>query len=100
MRGLSRVLLGSVALAGAAGGASADELSSRKADLDALQSRVSQLEAKPRASLPSGYSLLSIRDGQPYFEDLRPEKSDDVIPAGAGLTLSVAPAADVVPTSE
>ena len=34
-----------------------------KAQLEALQSRVTQLEAQPATSMPSGYSLLSIRDG-------------------------------------
>lgn len=103
MRGLSRVLLGSAALLGAAGAASADELSSLKAELEALQSRVSRLEAQPQASIPAGYSLLSIRDGQAYFEDFaysRPEKRDDFIPPELGYTFSVAPTADVAPTSE
>jgi hypothetical protein len=54
----------------------------------------------PQSSVPAGYNLLSIREGQAYFEDPRPEKRDDVIPEGSGLTLSVLPAADVAPTAE
>jgi hypothetical protein len=43
MKRLSRVLLGSGALAVATSVASADELTALKADLERLQSRVSQL---------------------------------------------------------
>ncbi len=50
--------------------------------------------------VPAGYGLLSIRDGQTYFDYLPAEKSDDVIPEDSGFTLAVAPAADVAPTSE
>lgn len=100
MKGLSRILLGSVALAAAAGVASADELGSLKAEIEALQSRVSRLETQAPASVPAGYSLVSLHDGQYYFDGLRPEKRDDVIPDGAGLTLSVVPAADAAPTAE
>jgi hypothetical protein len=52
--------------------------------------------------MPEGYSLVSIRGGQPYFdfEDPRPEKRDNVIPEDTGFTFSVVPAADVAPTAE
>lgn len=100
MKGLSRILLGGVALTGSAGVASADELSSLKAEIESLQSRISRLEAEPQASVPAGYDLLSVRGGQAYFDYARPEKKDDVIPEGAGFTLSVVPAADVAPVAE
>lgn len=100
MKRLLRVLLGSAALGGAAGTGSADDLSFLKAEIESLHSRVSQLEAQQQSSVPAGYSLLSIRDGQAHFEDLRPEKRDDVIPEGSGITLSVLPAADVAPAAE
>ncbi|QIG50452.1 hypothetical protein G5V57_23620 [Nordella sp. HKS 07] len=103
MKGLSRILLGSVALLGATAVASADELSSLKTEIEALQSRITRLEAQPQASVPAGYSLLSISDGQTYFEGFeysRPERRADVIPPELGYTFSVAPTADVAPTSE
>ncbi|WP_162918471.1 porin [Taklimakanibacter deserti] len=100
MKGLSRLLLGSAALVWVAGLARADELSSLKAEIESLQSRISRLEAQPQASVPAGYSLLSIRGGQTYIEYSRPGKKDDVIPEDSGFTLSVVPAADAAPTAE
>ena len=102
MKGLSRTLLGGLGLAAATGAACADELSSLKAELESLQSRVSQLEAQEKASLPTGYNFVSIRGGQPYFDfdDPRPEKRDNVIPQDTGFTFSVLPAGDVAPTAE
>src|SRR5262245_33837902 len=100
MKGLARALLGTVAWVGAAGLASADELSALKAELEALQSRVSQLEAQRQASLPTGSSLVSMRDGQCYFEEPRTEKRDDMIPPELGYTFSVLPTADAAPAAE
>lgn len=98
--GMKVMLLAGGALAAATGSAAADDLSALKAELETLKSRVSQLEAQPQASLPSGYSLLSIRDGQGHFEGLPPQSRDDRIREDSGFTLSVLSAADAAPAAE
>jgi hypothetical protein len=78
--------------------AQADELEALKAQLEALQTRVSQLEAQPATSMPSGYSLLSIRDGGQ--SSVVAERQRDIIDPESGITISVLPAADVAPAAE
>ena len=82
-------LLAGAALAVTATAARADDLSALKAQIDALQSRVSELEAQPQASMPSGYSLMSIRDGQGTFQGVLPERNADKTREDQGFTLSV-----------
>src|SRR5712675_138088 len=93
-------LLASAAIAVTATAARADDLSALKAEIEALQSRVSQLEAQPEASMPSGYSLMAFRDGQGTYEGVLPERNADVVREDSGFTLSVLPSADVAPAAE
>ncbi|CAN5508930.1 hypothetical protein BH10PSE7_BH10PSE7_00620 [soil metagenome] len=101
MKMMKWALLGSAALAVTATSAQADELGALKAQLETLQSRVSQLEAQPQASLPSGYSLLSLRDGSGDY-GLPQERAADRIGnrPGDGVTISVVPTADAAPMAE
>ena len=94
------LLLAGAAMAVTATAARADDLSALKAQIEALQSRVSQLEAQPQASMPSGYSLMSIRDGQGTYEGVLPERNADMVRDSSGFTLSVLPTADAAPAAE
>jgi hypothetical protein len=100
MKMMKWALLGGAAVAVTATAARADDLSALKAQIEQLQSRVSQLEAQPQASMPSGYSLLSIRDGQGTFEGVLPERYADRVREESGFTLSVVPTADAAPAAE
>ena len=80
--------------------ARADDLSKLKMQIQALQSRVSDLEAQSQASIPSGYSLLSIRDGQGVYHNSGPERYADRVREDSGFTLSVLPTADAAPAAE
>jgi hypothetical protein len=100
MKMMKWALLGGAALAVTATAAQADDLSALKAQIEALQTRVSQLEAQPQASMPSGYSLPSIRDGQGTYEGVLPERYADRVRDNSGFTLSVVPTADAAPVAE
>jgi hypothetical protein len=100
MKMMKWALLGSAALAVTATAARADDLSALKAQIEALQTRVSQLEAQPQASMPSGYSLMALRDGQGTYDGIVPERYGDRIREDSGFTLSVVPSADVAPVAE
>jgi hypothetical protein len=100
MKKMKWVLLGSAALAVTATAARADDLNALKAEIEALQSRVSQLEAQPQASMPSGYSLMAIRDGQGTYEGVLAERNTDKVRENSGFTLSVLPTADAAPAAE
>lgn len=100
MKAMKFMLLAGGAVMATAGMARADDLGALKAEIEALQSRVSELEAQPQASMPSGYSLLSIRGGQGTFEGVLPERSADRTREDQGFTLSVLPTADAAPAAE
>jgi len=100
MKMMKWALLGGAAVAVTATAARADDLSALKAQIEQLQSRVSELEAQPQASMPSGYSLLSIRDGQGTYEGVLPERYADRVRKESGFTLSVVPTADAAPAAE
>jgi hypothetical protein len=100
MKMMKWALLGGAAVAVTATAARADDLAALKSQIEGLQSRVTQLEAQPQASMPSGYSLLSIRDGQGNFGTLVPERSADRVRDESGFTLSVVPTADAAPAAE
>jgi len=100
MKMMKWALLGGAAFAVTATAAQADDLSALKAQIEALQTRVSQLEAQPQASMPSGYSLMSIRDGQGTYEGVLAERNADKVREDSGFTLSVLPTADVAPAAE
>jgi hypothetical protein len=95
-------LLGGVALGVMSMGAqAADDLSGLKAQLEALQARVNQLEAKPApaptAQLPQGASFLTIRRGSnmPGFNDDMLSPPSQAVPTERGFTIAITPAADV-----
>jgi hypothetical protein len=100
MKMMKWALLGGAAVAVTATAARADELGALKAQIEGLQSRVTQLEAQPQTSMPSGYSLLSIRDGQGNFAGATPERASDRIHEDSGFTVSVVPTADAAPAAE
>ncbi len=81
-------LLGTAAVAALSVSARADELSDLKAQIEALNSRVAQVEAAP--AVPAGYQLLSIssRDAQKIGLDM--EKGVD-----RETVISIMPTADV-----
>lgn len=101
MKMLKWALLGGAAFAVTATTAQADELSDLKAQLETLQQRVTQLEAQPSTSLPSGYSLMSFRSGGAVY-DAVPEKADmrELTAVDNGFTIGVMPTADVAPVAE
>jgi len=100
MKKMKWVLLGGAALAVTSAQAWADDLSALKAQIETLQTRVSQLEAQPQASMPSGYSLMAIRDGQGTYEGVLAERNADKVLESSGFTLSVLPTADAAPAAE
>jgi len=99
MKMMKWALLGGAAFAVMSTSAQADELSALKAQLEALQSRVTQLEAQPATSMPSGYSLLSIRDGGGVYSTPAEPMRNRIDP-NSGITISVLPTADVAPAAE
>src|SRR5436190_3084396 len=101
MKMLKWALLGSAAIAVTASGAQADDLTALKGQLEALQARVTQLEAEPQASLPSGYSLMTFRKGSGIYDTLPMKQSDRISDnPEMGYTISVMPTADVAPVAE
>jgi opacity protein-like surface antigen len=72
-----------------------DEL---KAQLEALQSRVDQIEQQPaQMALPEGTSLLSINRGQADLPNYGTQAARDKhnFPSDAGFTIAVTPTADL-----
>ena len=94
---LRHALLGGVALSVASTGAQADELSALKAQLEALQSRVNQLESAPApAALPDGASLITFKRGQGSLSDWNVDKkAEGRMPQDTGFTIAITPTADV-----
>ena len=98
---LRRALLSGAALSVMATGAQADELSALKAQLEALQSRVSQLESQPAPALPPGTKLLTVRKGQGTYAMNAPLPARDRLQEEQGYTIAVTPTADMpAPVSE
>jgi hypothetical protein len=95
---LRRALLGGVALGVATTGAQAEDLSALKAQLEALQNRVNELETTPAApsALPDGASLITLKRGQGSLSDWNVDrKSEGRLPQDTGFTIAVTPTADV-----
>lgn len=63
MKTMKLALLGTAALAAVTVSARADEVADLKAQLEALNARVAQLEAAP--AVPAGYQLLTITEAEP-----------------------------------
>jgi len=98
---LRRALLGGAALCVMATGAQADELAALKAQLEVLQSRVSQLETQPAPQMPEGTKLLTVRRGQGAYSMLAAENASDRLREHQGYTIAVTPTADMpAPVSE
>jgi opacity protein-like surface antigen len=79
-------------------GAQADELTALKAQLEALQGRVNQLEQRPatNVALPEGASFLSFNRGEGSLGDFgRMSKIKDDYDPERGFVISVTPTADV-----
>lgn len=83
---MKTALLATAAFAAVTTSASANELADLKAQIEALNARISQVEAAP--SVPAGYQLVSITKGQALKFGL-----DSDVDAPATL-ISVLPAAD------
>ncbi|WP_137389766.1 DcaP family trimeric outer membrane transporter [Rhodoligotrophos defluvii] len=95
-KNIGRVLLGGVALAVLSTGAQADELSQLKAQLEALQAQVNQLEARPAApTLPEGASWITFRRGTEATADWNTARAGDYIPSSSGVTIAITPSADL-----
>ncbi len=93
-----RALLGGVAFGAMATGAQADELSALKAQLEALQSRVNQIEAAGPAassSLPVGASYISFRRGSDLYKVEGPVRGGDEYAGNRGFTIAITPTADL-----
>jgi len=89
-------LLGGAAFAVMAASAQADELSDLKAQLAALQSRVSQIETQPAqaSNIPAGASLVMFKSGQSYT-DSTPVHAIDRTRPDEGFSIAVTPTADM-----
>ena len=64
MKMIKMALLGGAALAVSSMAAQADDLTALKAQIESLNARVASMEAAP--SVPTGYSLLTVSDGQAH----------------------------------
>jgi len=97
MTNLRKALLGGAALAVMATGAQADELSTLKAQLEALQARVDTMQSAP-AALPEGTSLMTFRRGSGDYGDMQTAAYKDRTDYGydnQGFTIGIAPTADM-----
>jgi hypothetical protein len=102
LKWLRQALLGGAALSVLATGAQADELTALKAQLEALQSRVNQLEtASSMPALPPGAKLLSVRKGQGTYAMNAALPAADRLQEHQGYTIAITPTADMpAPVSE
>lgn len=98
MKMLKWALLGGAAFAVSATAAQADDLAALKAQLESLQARVNQLEARPAPTVPEGYQLLTITDGSPnpYMVG---RGSAEMLRGTNGTQISILPTADVAPST-
>src|SRR5687768_13095948 len=90
MKMMKLALLGTAALAVSAIGAQADDLSSLKAEIEALNARITQLEAAP--VVPAGYSLMTVSDIETL--SLTGEQAKDKVGYTGSNRISVLPTAD------
>ena len=74
MKMIKMALLGGAALAVSAVAAQADDLTSMKAQIEALNARVAAMEAAP--SVPAGYSLMTLSEGPAQLDPFGNAKED------------------------
>lgn len=94
MKTFKLALLGGAALAVTAAGAQADELSDLKAQLEALNSRVGQIETQPAPAVPEGASLVMFKSGQAFI-DSTPRRPSDRKDPNQGFSIAITPTADL-----
>ncbi len=95
MKTMKVALLATAALAAVTVSARADDAAAIKAQLEALNARIAQLEAGP--ALPTGYSLLAMNEVDQFT--LTGEKASDVSATSTANRISILPAADMPATS-
>ena len=94
MKTMKVALLATAAIAAVSVSARADDTAALKAELEALNARVAQLESAP--AVPTGYSLLTITDSQASKIPGITETSKDVAAYGDKATvIGILPTADV-----
>jgi hypothetical protein len=97
MKTMKVALLASAAIAAVSVSARADEVTALKAELQALNARVAQLEAAP--AVPTGYSLLTITDGTssqvPGLTNLSETNKDRVGYGDRATVIGIMPTADM-----
>ena len=94
MKTMKVALLATAALAAVTVSARADDSAAIKAQLEALTARIAQLEAAP--AVPTGYSLLTITDGQASKIPGLTETSKDLAGYGTKATvIGIMPTADM-----
>jgi hypothetical protein len=94
MKTMKVALLATAALAAVTVSARADETSALKAELEALNARVAQLEAAP--AVPTGYSLLTISEGgAPVVPGYQPLKKDAFAIGDKATVIGILPTADM-----
>ena len=95
MKTMKVALLATAALAAVSVSARADDAAAIKAQLEALNARIAQLEAGP--ALPTGYSLLAMSEVEQFT--LTGEKASDVSATSTANRISILPTADMPATS-
>jgi hypothetical protein len=90
MNALKLALLGTAALAAVSVSARADDLSDLKAQIEALNGRISQLEATP--AIPAGYQLLTVSETNSVIV---PDSANAKFFGTKGTAIGIMPTADV-----
>lgn len=99
MKMIKMALLGGAALAVTTAAASADDLADLKAQVEALNARVATMEAAP--SIPAGYSLLTISEGDAVSVPGLGESAQDRALFGNKAThIGIMPTADAPAATE
>ncbi len=93
MKTMKVALLATAALAAVSVGARADDAAAIKAQLEALNARIAQLEAGP--AMPVGYSLLTITEAKPMkVPGLDDNDNDTNLYGDTATVISILPTAD------
>ena len=90
MKVMKLALLGAAAVAAVSVSARADDLSDLKAQIEALNSRISQLESAP--SVPAGYQLMTFSEAPKI---LAPGETLDKNERATAKTIGILPTADM-----